>query len=125
MKIRGVKCDPEYLNSNSDNGYQITATVQRGILHLEASCVVVSDSSHVSPRYERYIVAQRVYDDNEPPTLAEQVAEKLGWDGCHDTENNGKYGIAHGRDAATVAKRYLRANAERVLAKYAAPVDED
>lgn len=77
--VSRVCVTPEHLMANDDRGYQITARLDGATLRIAAECVVVSDSSHVSPRYKRYLVAPRVYDDERVPTLAEIVAEMAGW----------------------------------------------
>ncbi len=84
MDIKRVIVDPQYLRANSDGGYQITAAVVEASggreLHISAERVVISDASHVSPRYDRYMVAPRVVEDAHIPTLAQMVADACGWD---------------------------------------------
>lgn len=84
VNVERVLVEPRYLKVNSDGGYQITAIIAHkptgNELHISAERVVVSDVAHVSPRYERYMVAPRVLEDGHIPTLAQMVADACDWD---------------------------------------------
>lgn len=95
--------------ANDDRGYQIMARLDGATLRIAAECVVVSDSSHVSPRYKRYLVAPRVYDDERVPTLAELVAEACGWVPSWEVAPSRLPGAA---------RRWMREHPERVLEVY-------
>lgn len=108
MTVRGVRTRPEYIPANTDAGWQIDAWVEGGILHLVGGCSVVSDSSHISPRYERYLVAPRVYGNGHIPTLAEMVAVACGW--CPEDIALCRYDRS--------ARQWLRDNVEKVMRNY-------
>lgn len=74
-----VTVNPAYLPANTDSGYRITARQEGRHLHITAECVVASDAGHVSPHYDRYMVAPRVYQGQHVPTLAELIADACGW----------------------------------------------
>jgi len=82
--IKRVLAKPQYLSANSDGGYQISAEVVNmpagNELHITAERVVVSDAAHISPKYDRYMVAPRVIGDGHVPTFAQMVADACDWD---------------------------------------------
>lgn len=100
-----VSCKPKSLIANSDIGYVVTASLKGQTLKLEAEAVVVSDSRFAGPAYDGYIVAPRVYGNDRVPTLAEQVAESLGWEP----------GLTLNHCLEKDAKEFLKQNIEKTL----------